>query len=100
MSIRSADSTNMSMHISDGLLRRSSLLWLANCAAVMLLLGASSLATAGEDAKKPEVTFAKDVSRILQERCQTCHHKGTAAPFSLLTYEDAKRKAKSIRDAV
>lgn len=88
------------MHISRHPLARSSASWLKGGAAFLLLLGASSLAAAGEDAKKPDVTYAKDVSRILQERCQTCHHKGTAAPFSLLTYEDAKRKAKTIRDAV
>ena len=50
--------------------------------------------------RSPTVTYTKHVSRILQERCQTCHHKGTAAPFSLLTFDDVKRKAKPIRDAV
>ena len=44
-------------------------------------------------APKEPITYAKDVSRIIQDRCQTCHHAGTAAPFSLLTYKDAVRWA-------
>jgi hypothetical protein len=57
-----------------------------------------------EPAKTPEkkgmVTYTKQVARILQNRCQTCHHAGTAAPFSLLTYDDAANWAESIREAV
>jgi hypothetical protein len=45
-------------------------------------------------------TYAKEVSRILQENCQVCHHPGTAAPFSLLTYEDAVKQADNIKETV
>ncbi len=45
-----------------------------------------------------DVTYSKEVSRILQERCQTCHRPGEAAPFSLLTYEDAVRHARMIKE--
>jgi thiol-disulfide isomerase/thioredoxin len=45
----------------------------------------------------PEVTYAKHVSRILQQRCQRCHRPGEAA-FSLLTYEDAVRHARMIKE--
>lgn len=38
---------------------------------------------------KGEITWTKQVSRIVQEKCQDCHHANTAAPFSLVTYEDA-----------
>lgn len=57
---------------------------------------------AAADAAKNEtkVTYAKEVSRILQDRCQTCHHAGTAAPFSLLSYDDAKHWSGSIQEAV
>lgn len=54
----------------------------------------------GRVANKGEITFAKHVSRILQNRCAECHHPGTAAPFSLLTYEDAESRADTIREAV
>src|SRR5262249_52434237 len=47
-----------------------------------------------------EITYCKQISRILQNRCQICHHSGTAAPFSLLTYEDAAHWADMIREVV
>src|SRR5262249_50727313 len=37
---------------------------------------------------------------ILQNRCQVCHHPGTAAPFSLLTREDMLKHLETIREAV
>ena len=45
---------------------------------------------------KPEVTYAKDVSQILNANCVECHRIGEVAPFSLETYKDAKRWAKMI----
>ena len=45
-------------------------------------------------------TFAKDVAPILQRSCQTCHHEGTSAPMSLVTYEQARPWARSIRQRV
>ena len=42
------------------------------------------------------VTFTKDVAPLLTERCGMCHHPGGSAPFSLLTYADAKRRASQI----
>jgi Flp pilus assembly protein TadD len=42
------------------------------------------------------VTFAKDVAPLLVDRCGMCHHPGGSAPFSLLTYADAKRHATQI----
>ena len=38
----------------------------------------------------------KDVAPLLVERCGMCHHPGGSAPFSLLTYADAKRHAAQI----
>ena len=46
------------------------------------------------------VTFAKDVAPILQNNCQGCHRPGEAAPFSLLTYEQARPWAKAMKEAV
>jgi hypothetical protein len=45
-------------------------------------------------------TFAKDVAPILQKSCQTCHHAGTSAPMSLVTYDDVRPWARSIRQRV
>ena len=49
---------------------------------------------------QPAPTFAKDVAPILQSHCQICHRPGEAAPFSLLTYEQARPWAKAIKEAV
>ncbi|MEI8017919.1 MAG: redoxin domain-containing protein, partial [Schlesneria sp.] len=46
------------------------------------------------------VTFAKDAAEILHKRCAGCHHADTAAPFSLLTFKDAKERADMIREVV
>jgi hypothetical protein len=49
----------------------------------------------------PQVlTFTKDVAPILQRRCQACHRPDTFAPMSLLTYEDARPWARSIKQKV
>jgi len=50
-------------------------------------------------ASKP-VTFAKDVAPILQAKCQECHRVGSMAPMSLITYEETRPWAKSIRQRV
>ena len=42
------------------------------------------------------VTFHKDVEPVLQKVCQNCHVAGGIAPFSLVTYADAKGVAESI----
>jgi hypothetical protein len=45
-------------------------------------------------------TFARDVAPILQEKCQECHRTGSMAPMSLLTWEETRPWAKSIRERV
>ena len=45
-------------------------------------------------------TFAGDVSAIFQEKCQACHRPGMMAPMSLLTYQDARPWARSIKHRV
>jgi len=47
-----------------------------------------------------DVTFHKDVEPILQKHCQECHRPGEIAPFSLLSYKDARPWAKAIRGDV
>lgn len=51
-------------------------------------------------AAEGQVTFTRDVAPILQERCQSCHRPDTFAPMSLLTWEDARPWAKSIKQKV
>src|SRR5689334_299819 len=42
------------------------------------------------------VTFTRDIAPILYKHCAGCHHPGEVAPFSLLTYQDAARRAQLI----
>ena len=45
-------------------------------------------------------TFSKDVAPILHKNCAGCHRPGEIAPMSLLTYEDARPWAASIKEKV
>ncbi len=40
-----------------------------------------------------EPTFNRDIAPILYQHCASCHHPGQVAPFSLLTYGDAQKRA-------
>jgi hypothetical protein len=53
-------------------------------------------------AVRPEaaVTFTKDVAPIFQRSCQSCHRPGTSAPMSLVTYDDVRPWAASVRAKV
>jgi Tfp pilus assembly protein PilF len=44
----------------------------------------------------PQVTFTRDIAPILFQSCAPCHRPGEAAPFSLLSYDDAKTHAHQI----
>ena len=43
------------------------------------------------------VTFTKDIAPILQRKCQSCHRPDSVAPMSLLSYEDARPWARSMK---
>src|SRR5215467_8982985 len=69
------------------------------CISVVVITLVAALSSNAQSVQK-QVTFTKDVAPILQERCQACHHPGTFAPMSLMTYEDARPWAKSIKEKV
>jgi hypothetical protein len=66
--------------------------------AVIGIAAAMSLLAQTKHGSTP--TFSKDVAPLLQRNCQTCHRPGQAAPFSLLTYEQARPWANAIKEAV
>jgi len=74
--------------------------------AALLLLSCFALiadrsATAAGSAGVPAVpTFTRDVAPILYTSCGGCHRPGEIAPMSLVSYEDARPWAKSIRAKV
>jgi Flp pilus assembly protein TadD/mono/diheme cytochrome c family protein len=47
----------------------------------------------------PSPTFAHDIAQILYKNCASCHRPGESGPFSLLSYEDAKKHASQIATA-
>ena len=64
----------------------------------MLMAGEASSTTALQTSKTP--TFTKDIAPIFQARCQECHRPNAMAPMSLLTYEEARPWARSIKERV
>src|SRR6478736_440082 len=71
--------------------------------AAALLFSASPFAQSATGDKQPtgaRPTFAKDVLPIMQRSCQACHHPGTPAPMSLMTYAEVRPWARSIKARV
>ncbi len=52
------------------------------------------------NSKGKAVTFSKDVAPIFNKQCAECHRPGEGAPFSVLSYKDARPWAKSIKEKV
>jgi hypothetical protein len=65
----------------------------------MKVILASSIALIAMSAQG-QVTFTKDVAPIFAEHCQICHRANTFAPMSLMTYQEARPWAKSIKAKV
>jgi len=70
------------------------ILALSAVAAVGLLSVAPSAQQTGA---AKQVTFSKDVAPILQRSCQNCHRSGSIGPMPLVSYEDVRPWARSIR---
>src|SRR3984893_5599908 len=66
---------------------------------VCVLASVVSPALAADASSKP-VTFSKDIAPIFQAKCEECHRKGTSAPMSLITYQEARPWARSIKERV
>jgi hypothetical protein len=45
-------------------------------------------------------TFTKDVAPIFQEKCESCHRPDSIAPMSLVTFEETRPWARSIKNRV
>ena len=55
---------------------------------------------ASAQAVPEEPTFANHIAPILYESCVTCHRPGQIAPMSLITYQEARPWARSIKNKV
>ena len=69
--------------------------------AITALILCAGWASASDDAGNAAhvqhaVTFNKDIAPILFQNCSGCHRPGEVAPFELLTYQDAFKRAKQL----
>jgi hypothetical protein len=48
-------------------------------------------------AASAQTTYTKDISRLMQTKCDQCHQPGKIAPMSLLTYDDVATYATDIQ---
>ncbi len=65
--------------------------------AILVALAASGISA--HDVITTKITFSKEISRMMNKRCITCHQEGGTA-FSLATYEAARPWAKAIKEEV
>jgi len=65
---------------------------------VAAIFGAHGIAAA--QSTPNQVTFTRDVAPILQRACQNCHRPGSIGPMPLLSYNDARPWARSIKQQV
>ena len=65
---------------------------------LLIILGPGSrMAGAQNSTRQKPPTFSKEIVRIFQNRCQSCHHPGAPfAPMSLVEYRAVRPWAKSI----
>jgi mono/diheme cytochrome c family protein len=79
--------------------RRSRML--GPCVPAALVLTAMALRGVATTAQAPaasgDVTFTRDIAPILQRSCQECHHADGVAPMPLVTYEDVRPWARSMK---
>jgi tetratricopeptide (TPR) repeat protein/mono/diheme cytochrome c family protein len=64
--------------------------------AAAFAISAGARAQSPPTAQRLAPTFSKDVAPILYARCAGCHRTDGAAPFPLLTYNDARQHASQI----
>ncbi len=64
----------------------------------LVLTAAAAAPALAQTAAAP--TFTKDVAPIFQAKCESCHRPDSIAPMSLVTYEQSRPWARSIRDRV
>ncbi len=71
---------------------------LRSLVAPLCALAAAGLVPAQATDPPARPTFSRDVAPILFESCATCHHPGGVGPFSLLSFSDAKKRARQIAE--
>jgi hypothetical protein len=70
----------------------TSRIWLGAWAGVLLLTVSVARGAAP--------TYYRDVAPLIQKHCQDCHRPGQVAPFSLLTFDQVRKRASDIASVV
>lgn len=72
---------------------------------IWILIGLAACALPGLLQPRPRVhaaesrvTWSRQIAPIVYRHCAACHHPGGAGPFSLLRYQDARRRAPQMLD--
>lgn len=65
--------------------------------ATALALGLTPAAAFAQEGGADVPTFSKDIAPILQRSCQKCHRPDSLAPMSLISYEEVRPWARSIK---
>jgi len=70
-----------------------------------LIAMAAQTGTLAADGAEPAtvgapVTFSKDIAPIFQAKCQECHQPNSIAPMSLITFQETRPWARSIKERV
>ena len=81
------------------IVRKLHVAWRALAVSALVAAGTGPALAAGP-AAPANVTFSKDVAPILQAKCQSCHEPGSIAPMPLVSYQDVRPWARSIRERV
>lgn len=70
------------------------------CGTALSVLMLSADSNGAERNSAEALTFNRDIAPLLYENCSGCHHAGGNAPFSLVTFSEAKRRLRGIVKAV
>ena len=66
---------------------------------VVAVLLAAAADLRAHDPNGAPITWNREISRIVYERCASCHREGGTS-FSLMTYQEAQPHASAIKDSV
>lgn len=62
----------------------------------ILLWSCAGAPEPGSKTRTVSVTFTSDIAPIFVQACSPCHRPGGSAPFSLLSYDEARKRASQI----
>ena len=79
---------------------RSAFAALVALTALVALAAIPAAAQAQEATGAEEITFTRDVAPLIHRSCSGCHRPDEVAPMSLMTYEEVRPWARSIKNRV